>query len=233
MTMTDRRELIAAGACAVVDLASAAKAAPFPPGQRVWTFDNLRTIGGRPVTIEGAPRLVDGPGGRAVAFDGRSDGVFFDEHPLAGARTFTFEAVFRPDGGPFEQRWFHLESEETPPVAIGKSATRMLFEIRVVEGGWYLDAFMTGPGYRQAMMAPDKLHPLGRWHHVAQTYDGRTYRSYVDGVLQMEVATPFTPQGPGRAAAGVRLNRVNYFNGAIRQARFTDQALSVEQFTRL
>jgi hypothetical protein len=229
MTLIHRRGLIAVGACAVAGLSTSARAKTSAPV--IWAFDNLQTIGGLPVTSVGAPRLIEGPGGGAIAFDGIADAVFLNEHPLAGAGTFTFEAIFRPDGGAFEQRWFHLESEEQPPVAPGKSNTRMLFEIRVVDRGWYLDAFMTGPGYRQAMMAPDKLFPVGRWHHVAQTYDGRVYRSFVEGVLQMEVATPFTPQGSGRAAAGVRLNRVNYFNGAIRQARFTRRALSPPQFT--
>ena len=37
------------------------------------------------------------------------DGLQLDVHPLAGAETFTFEAIFRPDGGNAEQRWFHLE----------------------------------------------------------------------------------------------------------------------------
>ena len=170
MTLIHRRGLIAAGACAVAGLSTSARAKG--TAQAVWTFDNLQTIGGLPVTSVGAPRLIEGPGGRAIAFDGKGDAVFLEEHPLAGAETFTFEAIFRPDGGAFEQRWFHLESEEQPPVAVGKSNTRMLFEIRVVDRGWYLDAFMTGPGYRQAMMAPDKLFPIGRWHHVAQTSTG-------------------------------------------------------------
>ena len=230
MNQFDRRGVLAGGACAAAGLAFPSRAER--PASRIWTFDNLKRIGGLPVTVEGTPRLIEGPGGRALAFNGKSDAVFLGEHPLAGVQTFTFEAVFRPDGGAFEQRWFHLESDEEPTVPPGKGATRMLFEIRVVESNWYLDAFMTGQGYRQAMMAPAKLFPVGRWYHVAQTYDGRVYRSFVNGDLQMEIATPFRPQGPGQAAVGVRLNRVNHFNGAIREARFTRGALLPAQFAR-
>jgi hypothetical protein len=43
------------------------------------------------------------PLGRAVAFDGVDDALFVPAHPLAGAATFTFEALFRPDGGDVEQ----------------------------------------------------------------------------------------------------------------------------------
>ena len=58
------------------------------------------------------------------------------------------------------------------------------------------------------------------------------YRAYVDGVLQGEHAVPFKPQGPGRASVGCRMNRVNYFKGAVRQSRFTHAALRPERFTR-
>lgn len=222
-----RRDILGAAVAAVVPSAAKAQATT-----QIWTFDNLQTIGGRAVKTEGAPQLIDSPYGKAVLFDGKDDGVFIGSHPLAGAKKFTFEALFRPDGGAFEQRWFHLESDQNPPVEPGKGNTRILFEIRVVENDWYLDAFMVGAGYKQALIVESKRFPVGRWYHVAQTFDGRIYRSYVDGVLQMEAVTPFAPQGPGRASAGVRMNRVNYFNGAIRGARFTRQALRPEAFTR-
>jgi hypothetical protein len=109
----------------------------------------------------------------------------------------------------------------------------MLFEIRVVGERWYLDAFMTGAGYRQAMMAPDKTYPVGAWHHVAQTYDGRTYRSFINGDLQMAVDMPFVPQRPGQASIGMRLNRVAFFQGAVREVRFATEALQPTHFSLL
>src|SRR5512140_3526100 len=78
------------------------------PGQIVWTFDRLRDIGGHRTTVLGDPKIIDTPLGKAVLFDGVDDALFIDNHPLAGASAFTMEAVFRPDGGPHEQRWFHL-----------------------------------------------------------------------------------------------------------------------------
>jgi hypothetical protein len=81
-----------------------------------------------------------------------------------------------------------------------------------------------------ALIDPAKLHLVGRWHHVAQTFDATTYRSYVDGALQDEAPLPFTPQPAGRSSVGVRINRVSYFHGALREACFTDRALSPSQF---
>jgi len=227
MKLIDRRTLLAAG----VSLSLARGQAWSAPTQKIWTFDNLQRIGDRPVTVEGQPKLVDSPWGPAIAFDGKADALFIDEHPLAGAATFTFEALFRPDGGTFEQRWLHLESHQQPPVPPGKGSTRMLFEIRVVEGMWYLDAFMIGPDYRHTLIVPEKRFAVGHWYHVAQTYDGTIYRSYVNAEEQAQASIPFTPQGAGQASVGVRMNRVSYFQGAIREARFTHQALSPSQFS--
>jgi hypothetical protein len=224
-TIRRRSVLLGLGA-AVVPVAWAS------PRQQVWKFNSLRKVGGHPVRAEGAPRLIKDSVGKAVKFDGQHDVLYIDEHPLAGAKTFTAELVFRPDGGAFEQRLMHLESSETPPVPPGRGSTRMLFEIRVVENQWYLDAFMIGAGYRVTMMAPEKLFPVGRWYHAAKTYDGEFFRSYVNGELQMEVATPYAPQAPGRASVGARMNGVSHFNGAIHQARFTHEALPPRAFTR-
>ena len=198
----------------------------------MWKFKSLRKIGGHPVRAEGAPRLIRSPAGPAVLFDGQDDVLFIGNHPLAGAKAFTAELVFRPDGGPFEQRLLHLESDESPPAAPGKGTTRMLIEIRIVENSWYLDAFMVGAGYRATMMAPEKLFPTGRWYHAAATYDGQFFRSFVNGELQMEMVTPFKPQTAGRTSVGARMNQVTYFKGAVHQARFTHEALPVKAFSQ-
>ena len=230
MKLLDRRIFL--GASAGAALALHRPIAFAAPSRQVWTFDNLQRIGGRSVQLQGQPKVTTSPWGKAVAFDGQDDALFIDAHPLAGAATFTFEAVFRPDGGAFEQRWFHLESDEQPPVAPGGGTTRMLFEIRVVRDQWYLDAFVKGPGYSQALVVSEKLFPTQKWYHVAQTYDGKTYRSYVDGQLQAEAAIAFKAQGAGRASVGTRMNRVSYFNGAVREARFTHAALQPAEFSR-
>jgi len=219
----DRRTLVGgAAALALTPAIGRAGAAA-----EVWTFDRLDRIGGHPAGMMGRPTLISSPYGRAVAFDGIDDALFVADHPLAGAARFTFEALFRPDGGVFEQRWFHLEGDARP----GGNGGRMLFEIRVVGAEWYLDAFIKGEGYSQVLIVPEKRHPVGRWYHVAQSYDGTTYRSYVDGALQAEAATGFTPQTPGKASVGIRLNRIWPFRGAVAKAAFTrDRALAPSAF---
>ncbi len=197
----------------------------------LWTFDRLDGIGGHATQVEGHPRLIETPAGKAIGFDGAQDVVFVGNHPLAGASSFTIEAVFRPDGGAFEQRWLHLA--EADAVNGDAQSPRTLFEVRVVEDRWYLDSFTTGPGYNKALAVPEKTFPIGRWYAVQQTFDGKIYRSYVGGVLQAEAELAYTPQGAGRTALGMRVNKVTPFHGAILLARFTPRALSPAAFMGL
>lgn len=189
-----------------------------------WRFDRLDRIGGHPTRVLGAPRVVDSALGSVVEFDGVDDALLVDVHPLAGAAQFTWEAVFRPDGGARAQRWFHLQEDG--------SDNRMLFEIRVAGDQWFLDAFAYSDGREKALINREALHPVGRWYHVAAVYDGTTFSNYVDGVKQLEAPLLITPQKAGRSSVGVRITLVDYFKGAIHSARFTRRALTPDAFTR-
>jgi len=206
------------GIAAILILTAAAA-----PGDEQWTFDRLDRVGGHPTTILGHPRVVDTPVGKAIEFDGVGDALMLDVHPLEGADTFTWEAIFRPDGGRAEQRWFHLQESG--------SDNRMLFEIRVVDGSkWFLDSYLHTPRAQHALINRQSLHPVGAWYHVASVYDGREFRNYVNGVLDGAHEMPFEVQSSGRTSIGVRINLVNYFKGAIHLARFTKRPLPVTEF---
>jgi hypothetical protein len=190
----------------------------------LWTFDRLDRIGGHPTTVLGSPRVVDTPVGKAIEFDGVDDAIFVDVHPLAGATAFTWEAIFRPDGGNRAQRWFHLQ--ETG------SDNRMLFEVRVVDGRWFLDSYNFSATGEATLMNKGSLHPVGQWYHVATVYDGKVFSNYVNGVRDGAREVTLAPQGPGRTSMGVRINLVDYFKGAIHASRFTRRALSPAEFMR-
>jgi hypothetical protein len=190
--------------------------------QEVWRFDRLDRIGGHQVTVEGHPRVVTSQLGQAIEFDGVDDALFIDVHPLAAAETYTWEAVFRPEGGKEEQRWFHLQAENG----------RMLFEIRVIDGQWCLDAFNMSGDQQKALLNRARLHPLGAWYHVAAVYDGREFRSYVNGKLEESAEIHLAAQGTGHTSVGVRINRRDYFKGMIYSASFTKRALAASEFEK-
>jgi len=178
------------------------------------------------VTAEGHPRVIETPAGKAVEFGGVEDALFLNLHPLAGAETFTWEVIFRPDvGGAAEQRFFHFQQNDAD--------TRMLFEIRVIAGSWCLDSFALSGTESKALMDREKLHPLGVWHHAAAVYDGREYRNYVDGVLEGAAEVHLAPQGTGQTSVGTRINRRDYFKGAVLAARMTNRALPPNEFLKV
>ena len=207
--------------------------APQPsPQAEVWTFDRIDQVGGHPTTVLGHPRVIDTPNGKAVEFNGVDDALFVDVHPLAGAEKFTWEVVFRPDpGGKPEQRFFHLQERDLKTGL--DTATRLLFETRLIDGRWCLDSFALSGHASRALLNRDRLHSLGEWHHVAMVYDGREFRNYVDGVLEGAGEIQLAPQGAGHSSVGVRINRRDYFKGAVRLARMTPRALSPNEFLKL
>ncbi len=192
-----------------------------------WRVDSLEAIGGHHPTVLGAPALVGAAQERAVEFDGIDDGLELALHPLAGADTFTVEAVFRPaPGGPTEQRFLHLQEDQ--------SEDRILLEIRIAGDGatWFLDAFVKSKDKSTTLFAKQHEHPIGPWYHAALVVDGQEMRHYVNGSLELTRPIDFRPQGAGRTSIGVRINRVSWFKGAIREIRFTRRALAPEEFLR-
>lgn len=195
------------------------------PVAQTWQFDNVTKIGGHRATALGHPHVIRTQKGKAIEFNGADDALFLDVHPLAGAETWTWEVIFRPDaGGSPEQRFFHLQEDG--------SDNRMLFEIRLTGHEWCLDSFAKSGDASLALMDRQKLHPAGAWYHAAAVYDGHEFRNYVDGVLENKGELKLAPQKPGRTSIGVRINKVNYFKGAVREARMTPRALSVSEFLK-
>lgn len=192
------------------------------PAATVWTLADPRSVGGTATQLLGSPAA--GPDG-AVAFNGVDQGIVVPVNPLAGLSRFTVAVLFRPvEPAPFAQRFLHVEDE---------AGRRLTVEDRVVPGkGWYLDTFLLdGPNHR-TLIDPARLHPIGRWTWAALVYDGSTMTSYVDGVPELSGPIAFRPMGPGRASVGVRLNRVFWFKGEIREVRFYPEALEAGRLPR-
>lgn len=202
------------------------------PAVQIWRFDQLSALGGHATKVLGHPQVIDTPYGKAVQFNGVDDALFVDVHPLAGAKTWTWEVIFRPDeGGAAAQRFFHLSVLDP---ATGTDANdRMLFELRIVNGEWCLDSFAMTQGHSKVLLNCQKLHPLGQWYRITAVYNGQTLRNYVGDELQGEGDVQLSPQGPGHSSIGVRINLKDYFKGAVLEARFTRRPLAVSEFLKM
>jgi hypothetical protein len=201
--------------------------------QEFWRFDRTASLGGHPTHILGHPEVIDTTIGRAIAFNGVDDGLFVDVHPLAGAAAWTWEMIFRPDAdGKPEQRIFHLQSVD-PVTGQDIANERMLFEIRIRDGQWCLDSFATAAGQSRTLLNCDKMHPFGSWYRVTAVYDGKSLRNYVGDEMQGQGDLQMPAQRPGRASAGTRIDKRDFYKGAIYAARFTRSALPVEDFLKM
>ncbi len=203
-------------------------------GQVVWRFDNTASVGGNPTEVLlGHPAVINTPIGKAIQFNGVDDALFVKVHPLAGAETWTWEMIFKPDAdGKPEQRIFHLQSVD-PATGQDFANERMLFEIRIRDGQWCLDSFATANGQSRTLLNCEKMHPFGQWYRVTAVYDGTTLKNYVGDELQGEGPLKIPAERPGRASMGTRIDKRDYYKGDIYAARFTRSALKVEDFMKL
>jgi hypothetical protein len=189
----------------------------------MWKINSLEQLAGQTTERIGNPQIIDTPDGRAVLFDGLADGLVVNSNPIAGATAFTIEAVFRPDaGGTFEQRWFHIQD--------AAQDNRVLLEIRLTGDEWFLDTFIKSGDHKLTLYSEKFKHKTGAWYHVALTFDGVTMRHFVDGQEELSGPLAIEPLGAGSTSIGVRINRVFWFKGAVRAARFTPRALSPGEF---
>jgi hypothetical protein len=203
------------------------------PKQMTWRFDDTAALGGHATKVLGHPQPIDTPMGKAIAFNGLNDALFVGVHPLAGAETWTWEMIFKPDAdGNAEQRVFHLQSID-PGTGEDVPEERMLFEIRIVKGEWCLDSFATSGGQRLPLLNCEKRYPFGQWYRVTTVYDGKMLKNYVGDELQGEGEVHLIPQRPGHLSVGVRINLKDYYKGAIYSTRFTRSALQVGDFLKM
>jgi hypothetical protein len=200
-----------------------ALAAGCAQGPTVWKLTKPDRIGDNLVTWSGTPSIVEDTAGRSMCFKGEPDAALLDVNPIAGMSNFTIEVLIKPrTAGSAEQRFLHIEDAR---------AARVLVELRMVSPQqWALDTFLFDSAQsRLTLLDRSKVHSTDEWHWVALTYDGTTMTHYVDGVRELEGPVAFRAMEPGRISLGVRLNKVNWYQGCIGQVRFTPRALTAAQ----
>jgi len=170
----------------------------------------------------GNPKIVNCKFGKALYFNGESDGLFLDEMPLLGLTEFTVEMIFYPEANsPFEQRIIHI-GEVT--------GNRIFAELRAVGYNWYFDGFVASNLNKKALIDEQLIHPIGQWYHVAFVVCPERLTTFVNRKEELSEPIFFEPLETGCTSIGVRQNKQSWFKGMIYKIKITPKQLYPDEF---
>jgi len=186
-----------------------------------WQLNNTKRIGSFQPIIIGNPEVKNESGKNSIYFNGKTDGLVIPHVPIEGWSRFSIEVLFKPDGdGAVDPRFIHFEDT---------AKNRGTFELRLTKDGqWYFDGFLKNGKTNKGLALIDstKLHPVDKWYWAAMVYDGKKMCSYINGQKELEGEMDFPPMTTGNFSLGVRLNKVNWFKGQLREIRFHNVVLN-------
>jgi hypothetical protein len=208
-----------------------------PPSGMVawyWMDGNVKdfaTLGGHnnPSAIN-AISFVAGKDGQGVTF-GPGGYIEIPDSPALANQRFTIDAWVKPQGpGPNNDFWGSVIVEKgrsaptgytDVPIALGWSAQQQKF-------------VFTFGNINTDRIVSSSTFSTGQWYHVAATYDGQTFKLYVNGMLEGTmvlvktiVYDPAIPWTIGSTASHIRAaGYPRTFNGVIDEVEIFKRALS-------
>jgi hypothetical protein len=162
--------------------------------------------------VHGLPKWVAGKMGAALKF---GQGEYVTTDARYALKTLTLSAWVRHDEfSKLQQRYVSL-SEETAVIRCDTDR--------------HLHFYIKTNGALQQLYVANALE-LGKWTHIAGTWDGKTQKLYKDGVL----LDSKTPGGSLKGEVSVSISSQNeYMRGAIDDVRIYDRALSDTEIRKL
>ena len=165
------------------------------------------------LSVTVSPNPADGA---AIDFGGTNAYVTFGAAPGLGASTFTIETWFKRDGAGIATNTGTGGVVAVPLVTKGMAEAEggpvdmnYFLGIRGTDNVLVADFEDTATGLNHPVIGTTAIPSDGVWRHAAATYDGTTWRLYLDGALQAQlVVGAFTPQFNSiqHAALGTALN---------------------------
>lgn len=211
-------------------------AEPKPLGQWIFTPENVReteitnAAGGAPAKIQRKAPTVAAGGTQAVQLDGGANAIAAGERdlPTRLRSKLTAESWVRIDAMP---RWSRSvgvmarQQDQRRGWVIGTHEHRFVFSLGASGGQGMTDVHSGG-----------SAHP-GRWYHIAGTYDGRTMRLFVNGLL---VGESTHQKGDIILPTDTPLSMADYHDGAefyplrglLHEVTVYDQVLSEQDIRR-
>ena len=206
----------------------------------LFILDNLESLNGYDVTVNGNPTVVETEIGPGIEFDGsdegvkdNGDGIYINYNPLDSSKYFTIETIFKPNDvypDNADPRYLHIEDADD-------NTRRLTMELRLDElHNWYFDGFIRAGSVSLGHMDEDLVHPVKGWEHAAVTYNDGKFTTYVDYQQELDSNWVYKllPFGDNtKMSLGMRQNKVNYFNGIIQRVRITRSVLDISEFMEI
>jgi len=184
--------------------------------------------------VFGEPNPVTGKG--SAYYDNPSTGnqngsyLYIADHPaidFAGVRALTFELFVRPESAKLAVLLRKTQPGGEDGYLITLDAEgRVIFQL---QSPYERKQIRTGPG----------AAPVGKWTHIAATWDGRDMRIYIDGEERATGTFADVLDGTdGHLGIGALVRDVNrsswgqIFHGSISQIRISKAALFPEDFLK-
>jgi hypothetical protein len=196
-------------------------------------------------SVLGAAPMAGVAANNALSFDGANDYVTFGSASRLGASNFTIEVWFRRTGAGTTASTGSGGVTAVPLLAKGRGEAdgsnrdmNYFLGIRASDNVLVADfeegANGTTPGLNHPIAG---VTPISNnvWHHAAATYDGATWRLYLNGALegQLTVNQPVRANSIQHASLATALNSSGsaqgFFRGALDEARVWNYARSGEQ----
>jgi hypothetical protein len=195
--------------------------------------------------VLGAAPMASDAANNALSFDGANDYVTFGTASRLSASNFTIEVWFRRTGAGVSASTGIGGITAVPLLAKGRAeAERSNRDVNyflgirpsdnVLVADFEVGANGTTPGLNHPIAG---VTPISNnaWHHAAATYDGATWRLYLNGALEAELAVnqPVRANSIQHASLATALNSSGaprgFFRGTLDEARIWNYARSGEE----
>jgi hypothetical protein len=170
--------------------------------------------------INGATWVEEGKINAALSFDSGD----FVEVPHSESLSITKEITV--------MAWSNSIGISGNPTVVGKGsgAPNVQFELSLQSSGIFWQFKFDDGTWLECIMST--LPTMGEWHHITGTFDGETFKVYLDGELgaELQSSQEALPANDLPVIIGKRINpEGRFFEGMIDEVAIYDQALSADE----